>query len=81
MLYYHSILRIFVGINSNQTLAFDSEHHCSLTTIRDAIGNNTFIVTLLGEAETIVAYTSQDVKQVMNETEDDIEKLDKIVDL
>ena len=75
------MLRIFVGINSDQPLAIDSRDHCSLTTIRDAIGDEPFIVTLLGEAENIVAYTSEDVKQVMNNTEDDIEKLDKIVDL
>ena len=36
---------------------------------------------MLGEAENIVSYTSEGVKQVINETEDDIEKLDKIVDL
>jgi hypothetical protein len=36
---------------------------------------------LLGEAENIVSYTSEGVKQVINETEDVIEKLDKIVDL
>ena len=36
---------------------------------------------MLGEAENIGNYTSEGVKQVINETEDDIEKLDKIVDL
>ena len=36
-------------------------------------------MTLLGEAQNIVSYTSEGVMQVSNETED--EKLDKVVDL
>ena len=36
---------------------------------------------MLGEAENTVGYTSESVKQVINEKEDDIERLDKIVDL
>ena len=38
-------------------------------------------MTLLGEAQNIVSYTSEGVMQVSNEAEDDIEKLDKVVDL
>jgi len=72
---------IFIGMSSDQRLAINSEDHCSLKALRGAIGEEPFIITLLDKAENGAADASKGVKLVTNDTESDIEELDKIVDL